>query len=91
MSPYLLFYLALLAFVSTIAFFAYGIDKFKAKHQKWRIPEAFLLGVGFCGGAVGALLGMKLFHHKTRHWYFAVVNIAGLLWQTAAVVYLVLR
>ena len=89
--PYFYYYLALLSLVSLVAFGAYGIDKYKARRNRWRIPESFLLGVGFCGGAVGALLGMKLFHHKTKHWYFWVVNIIGLLWQAAVCVYWVMR
>ena len=38
---------------------------------------------GFFGGAIGALLGMKAFRHKTKHWYFWFFNIFGLLWQIA--------
>jgi uncharacterized membrane protein YsdA (DUF1294 family) len=91
MPPYLTFYLALLSLASLIAFVAYGLDKYKARRDLWRIPEAFLLGVGFCGGAVGALAGMKVFHHKTKHWYFWVVNIIGLAWQGAMVGYLFIR
>lgn len=91
MPPYLMFYLALLALASLIAFVAYGLDKYKAKRELWRIPEAFLLGVGFCCGALGALTGMKVFHHKTKHWYFWVVNLIGLLWQGAMVGYLFIR
>ena len=91
MPPYLTFYLALLSLASLIAFVAYGLDKYKARRELWRIPEAFLLGVGFCGGALGALAGMKVFHHKTKHWYFWVVNIIGLLWQGAMVGYLFIR
>lgn len=84
----LIYYLALLALVSLVAIGAYGIDKFKAKRKLWRIPEAFLLGVGFCGGAIGALIAMQTFRHKTKHWYFWAVNILGLLWQAAGAVYL---
>ena len=74
--------------MSVVAMALYGIDKAKAKLGAWRIPEKVLLGVGFFGGAAGALIGMKLFHHKTRHWYFWTVNAAGLLIQTAALIYL---
>ncbi len=81
MPPYIVIYLAILALVSLVAFCAYGIDKYKARHDRWRIPEAFLLGAGFCGGAIGALVGMKLFRHKTKHWYFWVINFIGLVWQ----------
>ncbi len=82
------FYLGLLGCISVFAFAVYGIDKLKAKKNWWRISEAFLLGIGFCGGAVGALAGMHLFRHKTRHWYFWVINLIGLAWQFAMFVYL---
>lgn len=82
------FYLIILAVMSIAALILYGADKLKAKAGAWRISEAALLSVGFFGGAVGALLGMKLWHHKTRHWYFWAVNIAGLLWQIAVLIVL---
>ena len=47
-----------------------GIDKWKAKKRAWRISEATLLLIAALGGAAGSMLGMHLFHHKTRHWYF---------------------
>lgn len=71
------------AVVSVVAFFAYGLDKRKAKKKKWRTSEAVLLGLGFFGGAVGALLGMNLFRHKTKHFYFWLINVAGLAAQAA--------
>ena len=77
--PWLLF----CAGMSVIAFFAYGIDKRRAKKNKWRTPEAVLFSFGIFGGALGALLGMKFFHHKTRHWYFWVINVLALALQIA--------
>ncbi len=74
----MLYFAIFVAVMSVIALFLYGIDKAKAKAHKWRIKEAVLLGFGFFGGAPGALLGMSLFRHKTKHWYFWVVNILGL-------------
>ena len=71
------------AVMSVIAFFLYGSDKRRARRGKWRIRESVLLSVAFFGGAVGALLGMKLFHHKTRHWYFWAVSLLGLAAQIA--------
>ena len=59
-----------LAAISLIAFILYGADKSKAKRGAWRIPEKVLLGFSLLGGAVGGLLGMLLFRHKTKHWYF---------------------
>lgn len=80
--------LLLYGIVSVIALFAYAWDKRKAKKGKWRTPETVLLGLGLFGGAVGALIGMNLFHHKTRRWYFWAVNLLGLLAQTTLAVFL---
>ena len=77
------YYLVFLGVMSLIAFISYGADKRKSKKQKWRTPEKILLSLGFFGGAIGAIFGMKAFRHKTKHWYFWVVNILGLLWQIA--------
>lgn len=82
------YYFIVLATLSVLALILYGADKLRAKRDRWRIPEAILLGLGFFGGAVGALLGMKLWHHKTKHWYFWVVNVLGLVWQLALAGYL---
>ena len=76
--------------LSVITFFMYGIDKFKAQRGKWRISEKALLISSFIGGAVGGLLAMQLFRHKTKHWYFNVVNILGLVWQIGLIAWLVL-
>ena len=72
--------------MSVIAFILYGFDKRLAKQRKRRIPEKTLLGFGFFGGAVGALLGMEVFRHKTKHWHFWFLNILGLCWQAAVLV-----
>ncbi len=53
--------------INVITFLVYGIDKWKAKRSKWRIPEATLLGLAVIGGSIGAWLGMKAWHHKTMH------------------------
>ena len=53
--------------INLLTFLVYGIDKWKAKHSKWRIPEATLLGLAVIGGSIGAWLGMKVWHHKTLH------------------------
>lgn len=47
-----------------------GIDKLKAKKRAFRIPEATLFILALFGGSLGTTLGMFLFRHKTRHWYF---------------------
>ena len=53
--------------VNLVTFFIYGIDKFKSKRARWRVPEATLLWLAAVGGSIGAWLGMKLWHHKTLH------------------------
>jgi len=58
--------------INLISFIVYGIDKRKAKKRLWRIPEATLIGLALMGGSVGAFLGMKFFHHKTKHIKFYV-------------------
>ena len=53
--------------INVVTFFLYGIDKWKARRDKWRISEATLLGLAVIGGSIGACLGMKVWHHKTLH------------------------
>lgn len=60
-----------LVIINIIAFAVFGIDKRKAVHNEWRVKESTLFILAIIGGSVGALLGMHVFHHKTRKWYFA--------------------
>ena len=62
--------LIFMAFMSIVGFCAMGIDKAKAKSDAWRISEKTLFGIVFLGGGAGVWLGMNLFRHKTKHWYF---------------------
>ena len=55
-----------------IAFALMGIDKWKALHDSWRIPEKTLFLSAILGGTVGSLTGMYLFRHKTKHLSFTV-------------------
>lgn len=59
-----------LAVINLITFITYGIDKLKAKKHLWRISESTLLLLAIMGGSVGAILGMKVWDHKTRHKIF---------------------
>jgi uncharacterized membrane protein YsdA (DUF1294 family) len=56
--------------MNLIAFSSMGIDKHKARKNKWRIPEARLFLWALLGGSLGSVLGMRIFRHKTKHWYF---------------------
>lgn len=70
-----------LIIMNIIAFILYGVDKHKAVHHKWRIPEATLILFSWIGGCVGALAGMLVFHHKTRKWKFRIlVPLSLLIW-----------
>lgn len=77
-----------LLLINLVAFVMYGIDKYKAKKSKWRIPEATLLMLAAIGGAVGAWIGMQVWHHKTLHKKFRFGVPAILLLQLALAVYL---
>ena len=74
--------------INLLSLLLYGIDKAKAKRGAWRIPEKVLLGLGILGGALGALTGMKLFRHKTRHWYFIAINTAALIVHVVLIAWL---
>jgi uncharacterized membrane protein YsdA (DUF1294 family) len=52
--------------INILGFLAMGIDKRKAIRDHWRIPEGSLFLLGFLGGGIGLLTGMKVFHHKTK-------------------------
>ena len=53
--------------INVVTFLVYGIDKWKAKKGSWRISEATMLILAVIGGSIGAMLGMKVWHHKTQH------------------------
>ena len=78
-----------LLLVNIVAFAAYGIDKRKAQKARWRIPESTLLLLAFFGGGLGALLGMRVFHHKTKHWKFRILVPLFLVLQLALAAWLV--
>ena len=61
-----------LIIINIFTFLLYGMDKWKAKHHRWRISESALLLAAIAGGSVGALAGMYGFHHKTLHRKFTI-------------------
>ena len=63
---------AYLILINAIAFFLMLADKRKAKKKKFRIPEATLMWSAALGGSIGALCGMYLVRHKTKHPKFTV-------------------
>lgn len=66
-----------LAAINLITFLVFGFDKFKAKYKETheaarRVPERTLFLLAAVGGSVGALLGMRVWHHKTLHRSFRI-------------------
>ena len=74
--------------VNITTFLFYGIDKYKAKKNKWRISEATLLTMAAIGGSIGAWAGMRLWHHKTMHKKFKYGIPLIIIMQVALAVYL---
>lgn len=64
--------MAVLIVMNLVSFALMGIDKRRAQRGAWRISEKALFLTTACFGGLGGFLGMKVFHHKTRHWYFRV-------------------
>ena len=70
-----LFWVALAVYYAAacvFTFFLFGLDKWKAKRNAWRVPEATLIAFCAAGGALGGFAAMRLFRHKTKHRKFTV-------------------
>ncbi len=78
-----------LIIINLVTFAVYGADKWKAKHRRYRVPEKTLFLLAIFGGSLGALAGMQLFRHKTRHWYFRYGIPLLLLLQIALMIVLI--
>lgn len=81
--------LVYLLLVNAAGFLLMLVDKIKAKRNLWRIPEATLMGVAAIGGSIGAIAGMNLFRHKTKHAKFYIGLPVILVLQIMAVICIV--
>jgi len=90
MEPYQYILLAVIAIWNIVTFALYGIDKAKAKARAWRISEATLITVAFLMGAIGALLGMNVFRHKTNHIKFKLLVPLALIFNIGVTVIYIL-
>ncbi|MFC4403710.1 DUF1294 domain-containing protein [Gracilibacillus xinjiangensis] len=61
-----------LIIINLIGFIVMGVDKRRARKQKWRIPESRIWFIAIIGGAPGAMIAMNYFRHKTKHTSFRV-------------------
>lgn len=84
MNYYIICYLICINLAGLISM---GVDKRRAIRHQWRISEANLFLIALLGGSLGSIIGMQLFRHKTRHWYFVwgmpvifFIELALLLW-----------
>ena len=73
--------------INVITWIAYGVDKYKAKHNHWRIPERTLIGMAALGGFIGAFVGMQMFRHKTKHLKFVIgIPVIAILWILTTII-----
>ncbi len=85
---YVVIYLIIINLITCIL---YGVDKLKAMAGGRRTPEKVLLGWTFVGGSLGALIGMQLFRHKTRHLKFQICVPLFLVLHIASAVFLYMK
>ena len=76
-----------LAIINALGFLLMLIDKWKAKKNLWRIPEATLIGIAAIGGSIGAIMGMQICRHKTQHLKFMLGLPAILVAQIAIILF----
>lgn len=84
-----IFILGYLIITNLSGLFLMWLDKRKAVKHAFRIPEGALFLVAIIGGSLGSIVGMHIFHHKTRKWYFRYGMPLILLIQIAAVLLLI--
>ncbi len=82
---------AALAGLNIATFGLYGLDKRRARRGTVRVPERTLLFFGFVGGSPGALLGQKLFRHKTRKRSFQIMFWVLVVLQGAVIAYVLYK
>lgn len=83
------FVIAYVIIINIIGLFSMLIDKRRAIKKIWRIPEKTLFLIAILGGSIGSNIGMRLFRHKTKHWYF-VFGMPAILIIQLVIIFLVL-
>ncbi|HBZ6635052.1 DUF1294 domain-containing protein [Clostridium botulinum] len=77
-----------LLFINFIGFSIMLVDKKRAIHKEWRVPEKNLIGISIIGGSIGMILGMFTFRHKTKHLKFLLGIPVIIIIQFYIVIYL---
>lgn len=80
-----------LIIINIVTFFIYGIDKYKAKKSQWRVSEKILITLAILGGSIGAWIGIKIWHHKTKHQKFKLGIPIIIVIQICLLIYLFCR
>ena len=83
--------LVYLLIANIVGFSLMGIDKNRAKKNKWRISEAALFISAAVGGSIGSICGMQVFRHKTKHWYFVYGMPTILILQIALTIFILVK
>ncbi|OZV23443.1 DUF1294 domain-containing protein [Streptococcus sobrinus] len=78
-------FLSLLIFWNILTFCLYALDKRRAIRSQWRIPEKTLLTLSLTGAGLAAYLAGRIFHHKTKKWYFKLAWCLGILIEVSLI------
>ncbi len=81
------YFIIYLSILNILAFLAFFIDKKRAEKDKWRIKESSLHLLSFAGGAIGSLIAMILFRHKTKKVKFIAITSLAILLNVAVIVW----
>ncbi|WP_251424205.1 DUF1294 domain-containing protein [Veillonella agrestimuris] len=81
------YYLGIMGLWNVVVCFVYGYDKLCAMKGYSRISEFSLIALAFAFGGFGALVGMAIWHHKTRKWKFRILVPIALVWTVFALGY----
>ena len=76
----------LIVIANIVSYALMGVDKKRARRDEWRISERTLFLAAICFGALGGVLGMNHFRHKTNHWYFRLFFPLLLVGQIALII-----
>ncbi len=87
----LLFYISLIyiLILNITGFAIMGIDKSRAKNNKWRVKEKTLFLIAAVGGSLGSIFGMQYFRHKTKHQSFVIGMPLILILQVVVIIFII--
>ena len=74
--------------INIISLIIYGIDKLLAIKHLYRVSEIALITLSIIGGSIGSILGMIIFHHKTKKIKFLILNPLILIIQ---IIFLIIK